>query len=253
MPELYRVFPFLPRASPDEPGGALYVPPQGGGRLDNPDLYAVFYASDAEAGALAESFGRFPEWTSAILDGSPALPGSVRAVDATGLPRPPGSAISMIRHNSPPWGCALRRLSAANIPARATGPAESTVRAVGRVYVGGPITTHAGPASGCGISAQFRLSTSEFFAWTTPRCSRPPAPSSGVLIRARREFRRRRRSMLHYRRGPFLQRRRSGSCPREAEAMPVSEGTAEACSGSTQSVLFVFGTRPEAIKLAPIH
>jgi UDP-N-acetylglucosamine 2-epimerase (non-hydrolysing) len=34
--------------------------------------------------------------------------------------------------------------------------------------------------------------------------------------------------------------------------MPVSEGTAEACSGSTQSVLFVFGTRPEAIKLAPI-
>ena len=85
MAELYRVFPFLPRASPDEPGGPLYIPPQGGGRLDNPDLYAVFYASDAEAGALAESFGRFPEWTSAILEGSPALPGSVRPVARYGL------------------------------------------------------------------------------------------------------------------------------------------------------------------------
>lgn len=85
MPELYRVFPFLPGASPDEPGGALYIPPQGGGRLDNPDLYAVLYASDAEAGALAESFGRFPEWTSALLEGSPALPGSVRAIGRYGV------------------------------------------------------------------------------------------------------------------------------------------------------------------------
>jgi hypothetical protein len=76
----YRVFPYLPGAAPDEPGGALYVPPQGGGRLDNPDLYSVFYASDAEAGAIAEAFGRFPEWTPAILSGIPALPGSARAI-----------------------------------------------------------------------------------------------------------------------------------------------------------------------------
>ena len=37
-------------------------------------------ASDAEAGAIAEAFGRFPEWTPAILEGSPNLPGSLRAL-----------------------------------------------------------------------------------------------------------------------------------------------------------------------------
>ena len=80
MAELYRVFPFLPGVRADQPGGALFIPPLGGGRLDNPDLYSVFYASNAEAGAIAEAFGRFPEWTRAILEGSPALPGSSRAV-----------------------------------------------------------------------------------------------------------------------------------------------------------------------------
>ena len=80
MTDLYRVFPFLSEARPGAPGGALYVPPQGGSRLDNPDLYSVFYASDAEAGALAEAFGRFPEWTPSILDGSPSLPGSSRGI-----------------------------------------------------------------------------------------------------------------------------------------------------------------------------
>lgn len=80
MPSLYRVFPFDANAAPDEPGGALYVPPQGAGRIDNPSLYAVLYLSDAAQGAIAEAFGRFPEWTPAILAGSPALPGSVRAI-----------------------------------------------------------------------------------------------------------------------------------------------------------------------------
>ena len=80
MPDLYRVFPYLPGAAQGEPGSPLYIPPQGGGRLDNPDLYSVFYASSAEAGAVAEAFGRFPEWTRAILGGSPALPGSARAL-----------------------------------------------------------------------------------------------------------------------------------------------------------------------------
>jgi hypothetical protein len=80
VPALYRVFPSLPQSAGDEPGGALYVPPQQSGRIDNPGLYRVFYASDAEAGAIAEAFGRFPEWTPAILEGSPNLPGSVRAL-----------------------------------------------------------------------------------------------------------------------------------------------------------------------------
>jgi hypothetical protein len=77
---LYRVLPYVAGADPAGPGGALYLPPQQAGRLDNPDLYSVFYASSAEAGAIAESFGRFAEWTPAILEGSPSLPGSARAV-----------------------------------------------------------------------------------------------------------------------------------------------------------------------------
>lgn len=80
MPNLYRVFPSLAGASLRQSGGPLHVPPQGGGRLDNPDLYSVLYASDAEAGAVAEAFGRFPEWTPAMLEGSPAIPGSFRAI-----------------------------------------------------------------------------------------------------------------------------------------------------------------------------
>ena len=78
--KLYRVFPHLEGAEPSEPGGALYVPTQGGGRLDNPSVYSVFYAGDTAEGAIAEAFGRFPEWSAAILDGPPALPGSWRAL-----------------------------------------------------------------------------------------------------------------------------------------------------------------------------
>ena len=80
MPILYRILPFLANAAPDEPGGALYVPSQGGGRLDNPELYDVLYLSDAAPGAIAEAFGRFPEWSPAILAGSPGFPESVRAI-----------------------------------------------------------------------------------------------------------------------------------------------------------------------------
>jgi len=74
------VFPYLAAAGESEPGGALYVPPQAGGRIDNPGIYAALYLSDAAPGAIAEAFGRFPEWTAAILEGSPSLPGSSRAI-----------------------------------------------------------------------------------------------------------------------------------------------------------------------------
>jgi hypothetical protein len=86
VPDLFRVFPYLASAANKAPGGALYVPPQGGGRVDNPSVYAVLYVSDAAAGALAEAFGRFPEWTPTILQGSPSLPGSVRAMARYHLP-----------------------------------------------------------------------------------------------------------------------------------------------------------------------
>ena len=86
MPTLYRVFPFLPKSGVRQPGGPLFVPCQGGGRLDNPDLYSVLYASSSPAGAVAEAFGRFPEWSKALLEGSPSLPNSFRAIARYQLP-----------------------------------------------------------------------------------------------------------------------------------------------------------------------
>jgi hypothetical protein len=86
VPTLYRVFPYLKGATVDGPGGALYVSAQGGGRLDNAAAYAVLYLSDAAAGAIAEAFGRFSEWSAAILEGSPSLPGSARAIARFRLP-----------------------------------------------------------------------------------------------------------------------------------------------------------------------
>ena len=56
------------------------MPPQGGGRIDNAGTYSVLYLSDAPAGAIAEAFGRFSEWTPAIPEGSPCPSGSARAI-----------------------------------------------------------------------------------------------------------------------------------------------------------------------------
>lgn len=86
MPLLYRVFPYLATAALDEPGGPVHIPPQGGGRIDNPGIYSILYSSDAPAGAIAEAFGRFAEWNGAILEGSPSLPGSARAIARFHLP-----------------------------------------------------------------------------------------------------------------------------------------------------------------------
>jgi hypothetical protein len=58
----------------------LYIPPQGAGRLDNPSAYSVLYLSDSAQGAIAEAFGRFPEWVTGMLDGVPGLPGSGRGI-----------------------------------------------------------------------------------------------------------------------------------------------------------------------------
>jgi hypothetical protein len=77
---LFRVFPYNANTAVDEPGGALFIPPQGGGRLDNPSSYSVLYLSNSGPGAIAEGFGRFPEWGPGILCGVPGLPGSVRAI-----------------------------------------------------------------------------------------------------------------------------------------------------------------------------
>lgn len=80
MPELFRVLPWRKASTVNEPGGALDVLPQGSGRIDNPAVYSVLYLSDSAPGAIAEAFGRFPEWTPSMLGGIPGLPGSIRAL-----------------------------------------------------------------------------------------------------------------------------------------------------------------------------
>jgi RES domain len=80
--KVYRVFPWLRGAAETDPGGALYVPPQGAGRFDNPAQYEIFYVAESPEAAIAEAFGRHPLWTASMLGGVPTLPGSVHALAA---------------------------------------------------------------------------------------------------------------------------------------------------------------------------
>lgn len=60
---LHRVIPYDASAVPTERGGALYVPPGGTNRIDNPNLYDALYLAAAPEAAIAETFGRIPIWT----------------------------------------------------------------------------------------------------------------------------------------------------------------------------------------------
>ncbi|HYK53997.1 MAG TPA: RES domain-containing protein [Candidatus Eremiobacteraceae bacterium] len=86
--KLYRVFSFREASAPDEPGGALYIPPQGRGRIDNPRHYAVFYAARQPEAAVTEVLGpREPGPLSVgSLRGSPLLIGSVLALATLQIP-----------------------------------------------------------------------------------------------------------------------------------------------------------------------
>lgn len=64
---VYRIFPYDSRAAVDETGGPLFIPAGGGGRVDNPNLYRTLYVSSHAEGAVAEVFGRFPEWDDAMF------------------------------------------------------------------------------------------------------------------------------------------------------------------------------------------
>jgi hypothetical protein len=77
---LYRVVSYIDGAKAHEPGGPFFIPPQGRGRLDNPDLYSVLYAGENRVGCVAEAFGRIPVWTASMFGGFPLLPGSLRAL-----------------------------------------------------------------------------------------------------------------------------------------------------------------------------
>lgn len=65
---LYRVFTRDPSAAPTEPGGALYMPPIGHGRINNPS-YRVLYAASHPEAAIADRFGRYAVWDAKMFDG----------------------------------------------------------------------------------------------------------------------------------------------------------------------------------------
>jgi len=85
---LYRAFSFVDTAAPDTPGGALYIPPQGRGRVDNPSHYRAYYAARQPEAAVAEVLGaREPgAIRSGSLRGSSAVPGSTLALATLHLP-----------------------------------------------------------------------------------------------------------------------------------------------------------------------
>jgi hypothetical protein len=80
---LYRVLYYIPGAAPTEPGGVLFLPTQGGGRIDNPADYDTLYVGSSKAGVCAEVFNRGKyrkEWTLEMLRGLPSVPSSRRVL-----------------------------------------------------------------------------------------------------------------------------------------------------------------------------
>lgn len=63
----YRVFPYLPAALSGESFSPTFAPPQGMGRVDNPDLYTCWYFARDPSGAIGESFGDLCEWSDDML------------------------------------------------------------------------------------------------------------------------------------------------------------------------------------------
>lgn len=79
---LYRVFPYLDAAKDGESGSPTYLHrPQGGGRLDNPGVYDVWYFSTIPEAGIAEVFERNPIWRDGMFD-YPTVTGSRRALGA---------------------------------------------------------------------------------------------------------------------------------------------------------------------------
>lgn len=88
---LYRVFPHVPGAADDQPGGIFFRPAGGKNRADSPGLpaYRCLYVGDSAEGSVAEAFGRFDVWDAALIEASPAtpaLPGSRFALATYELP-----------------------------------------------------------------------------------------------------------------------------------------------------------------------
>jgi hypothetical protein len=81
MTVYYRVGIYSDAAgSPADNGHPLHRwPRQGAGRIDDPlKEYLVLYLADTAEAAVAEAFGRYPEWRSTIFDVPPAAPANAR-------------------------------------------------------------------------------------------------------------------------------------------------------------------------------
>lgn len=64
---VHRIFPYLSSAAAGEKFSPTFVPPQGKGRLDNPDLFACWYFATSPSGAVGEAFGEQREWSDDML------------------------------------------------------------------------------------------------------------------------------------------------------------------------------------------
>jgi hypothetical protein len=82
------VFSYRKDAAADEPGGALFIPPQGRGRIDNADHYTVRYLTRQPEAAVAEVLGvrEAGPIGQDSLRGSPLLTGSVLALATFEVP-----------------------------------------------------------------------------------------------------------------------------------------------------------------------
>jgi hypothetical protein len=82
---VYRVFPHLDAAKPNEPGHPLYEHrPQRGSRADHPDYY-VWYVTRQPEAACGETFGNISQWAESMFD-FPAVTGAQRALGVYELP-----------------------------------------------------------------------------------------------------------------------------------------------------------------------
>lgn len=64
----------MPSAAPTEPGGLFYVGRSTSGRIDNPDVYAVLYLAKEPDCAIAETFGRLPQWSASTFVNAKGTP-----------------------------------------------------------------------------------------------------------------------------------------------------------------------------------
>lgn len=83
---VYRVFAYDPNAAAGQSGHPDYLyRPQGKGRVDNPELYDVWYYATAPEGAVGEARGDIPVWSDEMFQ-TPYLAGGRLALSEFRLP-----------------------------------------------------------------------------------------------------------------------------------------------------------------------